>query len=201
MHLPILIRIPAEFIWRFPADDRFPLAVTTQQTSERKFWGIKAQHIPSCIQLAPLPALSSWVFNVHSSPKHPDLVYDHTQTPQRSDRCPLSTRSQGTRGREENTCSSANQERSRRKDGEDCDLGFGKQRHRKLQKKRREGKRDVCQLVCQRCLNTRNNSERKKGSTKIDRMSKRLWRDERNEGTAWIVRSNKKRWRQTVKRS
>lgn len=88
------------------------------------------------------------------------------------------------RGAGRKTCSSANEERSRRKDGEDCDLGFGKQRHRKLQKKGRQRKRDVCQLVCQRCLDTRNNSERKKGSTKIDGMSKRLRRDERNEGTA-----------------
>lgn len=81
---------------------------------------------------APLSALSSRLFKVHSSPKHPDLVCDHTQTPQHCDRCPLSTQSQRTWGLEENICSSAKEEETK-----DCYLGFGKQQHGRLQKRKK----------------------------------------------------------------
>lgn len=45
---------------------------------------------------APLFALSSRLFKVNSSPKHPEQLYGHTQTYGRWDRCPLSTASQET---------------------------------------------------------------------------------------------------------
>lgn len=138
------------------------------------------------MQLAPPAALSSWLFKVHSPPKHPDLVHDHTQTLRHSDRCPLSAQSQRTWGLEENTRAAANEERRRRKDTGDWHPGFGKQRRRKATEKKRgndggrRGKRETCVGLFDGGASTKETSR-----GKIDRKSKRLSRDERKEGIAW----------------
>lgn len=137
------------------------------------------------MQLAPPAALSSWLFKVHSPPKHPDLVHDHTQTPRHSDRCPLSTQSQRTWGLEENIRAAANEERRRRKDTEDWIWVLENRGAEKQQKKRGGtmedgGKRETCVGLFDSGASTK---ETRRG--KIDRKSKRLSRHERKEGIAW----------------
>lgn len=80
------------------------------------------------------------------------ITHKQLSTTQHCDRCPLSnTISEDMRPGGK----TASEERQRRKETEDCYLGFGKQEAWKAT----ERKRDVCLPVCQRCFNTRNNTE------------------------------------------
>lgn len=80
IYIHVRQNLPAKFIWSDPSDNRvLVLLVTTPWTSVRRcFVDRQDQQALFNLTAATLSALSSTLFKVHSSPKHPDLLCDHT---------------------------------------------------------------------------------------------------------------------------
>lgn len=204
IYIHVRQNLPAKFIWSDPSDNRvLVLLVTTPWTSVRRcFVDRQDQQALFNLTAATLSALSSTLFKVHSSPKHPDLLCDHTNATALRQVSLIHTiwEYMGPGGK--HFPLQRMKERWRRKETEDSYLGLWKREAWKATEKRKEDwrrKRDVCQPVCQSCFKTRKQHRLKKKKEWV----KRLSRHERKEEITWKRRgrSNKDGWRQTIKRS
>ncbi len=122
-----------------------------------------ASYLPHCL----LCLLDSLKFILHPNTRTWSMITrTNSWVPQHCNRCPLSTQSWEDMG--------PGRKQQMKRGGEEKKWKIvikvsEKQRHGKLQEKRKEEgqrKRDVCQPVSQRCFNTRNNTDWKRGNKK-----------------------------------